>query len=145
MTEEQPTGSVWSDCYSASYTSRDQTRFTVPEVAADCHQLMICHSALCGHSLPTSHQRLDLRFAAIADIPPFHSKSLPRSLQATLPFHGGQEAESRLSIGQQLAQACLQMRESTEIVLLHRETELCRYQLTACDKRASQQISTTPA
>jgi len=42
--------------YSASYMSqtRDQKRFTISEVAADWHELMIYCSALCGHPLPAS-------------------------------------------------------------------------------------------
>jgi len=41
-------------CYSAAYTwTRDQKRFTISEVAADWHELMIPrHMTLCGHPLP---------------------------------------------------------------------------------------------
>jgi len=54
---------------------RDQKCFTISQVAADCHELMIYRSALCGHPLPASANNWT-RGLQVADIPPPQSATL---------------------------------------------------------------------
>ena len=64
-------------CYSASYTSQtpDQKRFTISEVAADWHELMIPQRTMRASSARASEQ-LDRRLK-LADITPPQSATLP--------------------------------------------------------------------
>jgi len=50
-------------CYSVIYTSktRDQQLFTISLVAADWHEAVVPHSALCGHPFPALTAMLDRR------------------------------------------------------------------------------------
>jgi len=69
-------------CYSASYMSqtRDQKRFTISEVAADWHELMIPQRIM-RPSIASISEQLDPRFAASrhTTAPISHTRPSPRS------------------------------------------------------------------
>jgi len=69
-------------CYSASYMrqTQDQKRFTILEVAADWHELMIPQHTM-WPSVARLSEQLDPRFAASrhATAPISHTKLSPRS------------------------------------------------------------------
>jgi len=72
----------FSTCYSASYMRRTQyqKRFTILEVAADWHELMIPQHTM-RPSISRANEQLDPRFAASRHTiaPISHTKTLPRS------------------------------------------------------------------
>jgi len=81
-------------CYNDSYMRRThgQNRFTISEVAADWHELMIPQRTM-RPSIARANEQLDPRFAASrhTTTPISHTRPSPHSLWVTtyFPSHGG--------------------------------------------------------
>jgi len=82
-------------CYSASYMSqaRDQKRFTISEVAADWHELVMLQRIM-RSSIAHASKQLDPRLQ-LADIPPPQSATLGLHLVARTLLLISHPAEGR--------------------------------------------------